>query len=247
EMAANIRQNADNASQTEKIALKAAQNAQTGGQAVTQAVEAMKNIAEKISIVEEIARQTNLLALNAAIEAARAGEHGKGFAVVAAEVRKLAERSGTAAAEISDLSSSTVTIADQAGQMLVQLVPEIQRTADLVQEISAASNEQNAGAEQINKALSQLDHVIQQNASASEEMASTSEELSSQAEQMQATMAFFHLGATAARIRTHAPSPTTRRKADVRLAAATMSQGARNSGLALDMGRDMEDDAFERF
>ncbi|GAB1410069.1 hypothetical protein MASR1M90_12230 [Desulfovibrionales bacterium] len=247
QMAANIRQNAENASQTEKIALKAAQDTQSSGQAVAQAVEAMKNIAGKISIVEEIARQTNLLALNAAIEAARAGEHGKGFAVVAAEVRKLAERSGTAAAEISELSSSTVSIADQAGQMLTRLVPDIQRTADLVQEISAASNEQNAGAEQINKALNQLDHVIQQNASASEEMASTSEELSSQAEQMQATMAFFHLGATAARIRTHAPSSTTRRKTDVRLAAATMSQGARNNGLALDMGRDMEDDEFERF
>jgi methyl-accepting chemotaxis protein len=200
EMSSNIRQNADNATQTEKIALKAAQDAEAGGKAVVQAVGAMKNIAEKISIVEEIARQTNLLALNAAIEAARAGEHGKGFAVVAAEVRKLAERSGTAAAEISELSSSTVSVADQAGQMLTKLVPDIQRTAELVQEISAASNEQNAGAEQINKALQQLDQVIQQNASASEEMASTSEELSSQAEQLQSTISFFHLGATAARV-----------------------------------------------
>ncbi|NLY41718.1 MAG: HAMP domain-containing protein, partial [Desulfovibrionales bacterium] len=245
EMAANIRQNADNASQTEKIALKAAHDAQTGGQAVTQAVEAMKNIAEKISIVEEIARQTNLLALNAAIEAARAGEHGKGFAVVAAEVRKLAERSGTAAAEISELSSSTVTIADQAGQMLTRLVPDIQRTADLVQEISAASNEQNAGAEQINKALGQLDQVIQQNASGSEEMASTSEELSSQAEQMQATMAFFHLGATTARIARQTAAPV-RKKHNAHMAPA-VGQSTRNNGLALDMGRDAEDDEFERF
>ena len=245
EMGSNIRQNADNATQTEKIALKAAQDAEAGGKAVVQAVGAMKNIAEKISIVEEIARQTNLLALNAAIEAARAGEHGKGFAVVAAEVRKLAERSGTAAAEISELSSSTVTVADQAGQMLIKLVPDIQRTAELVQEISAASNEQNAGAEQINKALQQLDQVIQQNASASEEMASTSEELSSQAEQLQSSIAFFHLGATTARVTrqaAHRGKPQPARKAPKSLPA----KGAA-SGLALDMGRDDEDDEFERF
>jgi len=245
EMGSNIRQNADNASQTEKIALKAALDAEAGGKAVVQAVGAMKNIAEKISIVEEIARQTNLLALNAAIEAARAGEHGKGFAVVAAEVRKLAERSGTAAAEISELSSSTVTVADQAGQMLVKLVPDIQRTAELVQEISAASNEQNAGAEQINKALQQLDQVIQQNASASEEMASTSEELSSQAEQLQSSIAFFHLGATTARVTrqaAHRGKPQPARKAPKSLPA----KGAA-AGLALDMGRDDEDDEFERF
>ncbi|KAF5032261.1 Methyl-accepting chemotaxis protein (MCP) signaling domain protein [anaerobic digester metagenome] len=245
EMSSNIRQNADNATQTEKIALKAAQDAQAGGQAVVQAVGAMKNIAEKISIVEEIARQTNLLALNAAIEAARAGEHGKGFAVVAAEVRKLAERSGTAAAEISELSSSTVSVADQAGQMLTKLVPDIQRTAELVQEISAASNEQNAGAEQINKALQQLDQVIQQNASASEEMASTSEELSSQAEQLQATISFFHLGATAARVTRQAARrgrPQPARKPAKALATRPVP-----AGLALDMGRDDEDDEFERF
>ena len=246
EMGSNIRQNADNASQTEKIALKAALDAEAGGKAVVQAVGAMKNIAEKISIVEEIARQTNLLALNAAIEAARAGEHGKGFAVVAAEVRKLAERSGTAAAEISELSSSTVGVADQAGQMLVKLVPDIQRTAELVQEISAASNEQNAGAEQINKALQQLDQVIQQNASASEEMASTSEELSSQAEQLQSSISFFHLGATAARVTrqaAHRGRPQASRKAAPKALAAKGSA----SGLALDMGRDDEDDEFERF
>jgi methyl-accepting chemotaxis protein len=193
EMAANIRQNADNAQETEKIARKASEDAQEGGKAVTEAVVAMKQIAEKITIIEEIARQTNLLALNAAIEAARAGEHGKGFAVVAAEVRKLAERSQEAAGEITEISGSSVQVAERAGEMLVELVPEIQKTAELVQEISAASNEQNSGANQINKAIQQLDQVTQQNASASEEMASVSEELSSQAEQMQSTIAFFNL------------------------------------------------------
>ncbi len=245
QMAANIRQNADNAGQTEKIALKAAQDADASGRTVVQAVDAMKKIAEKISIVEEIARQTNLLALNAAIEAARAGEHGKGFAVVAAEVRKLAERSGTAAAEISDLSSSTVSVADQAGQMLVKLVPDIQRTAELVQEISAASNEQNAGAEQINKALQQLDQVIQQNASASEEMASTSEELSSQAEQLQSTIAFFRLGVDTGKAVRQAARQT--RPIPARKAPKALISKAPASGLALDMGRDDEDDEFERF
>jgi len=245
QMAANIRQNADNAAQTEKIAIKAAHDAQAGGEAAQQAVAAMKNIAEKISIVEEIARQTNLLALNAAIEAARAGEHGKGFAVVAAEVRKLAERSGTAAAEISDLSASTLRGADQTGQMLAKLVPDIQRTADLVQEISAASNEQNAGAEQINKALQQLDQVIQQNASASEELASTSEELSSQAEQLQSTIGFFRLGVETGKVvrqKMHQSRPHPARKAP-----RTLVSKAPASGLALDMGRDDEDDEFERF
>jgi methyl-accepting chemotaxis protein len=245
QMTANIRQNADNAAQTEKIALKAAHDAQAGGEAAQQAVNAMKNIAEKISIVEEIARQTNLLALNAAIEAARAGEHGKGFAVVAAEVRKLAERSGTAAAEISELSASTLRGADQTGQMLAKLVPDIKRTADLVQEISAASNEQNAGAEQINKALQQLDQVIQQNASASEELASTSEELSSQAEQLQSTIGFFRLGADTARIIRKTPRQS--RPQPARKAPKALIAKAPASGLALEMGRDAEDDDFERF
>ena len=153
----------------------------------------MKQIAEKIGIIEEIARQTNLLALNAAIEAARAGEHGKGFAVVAAEVRKLAERSGNAAGEISELSGTSVAIAEQAGSLLARIVPDVQRTAELIQEIAASSVEQNAGAEQINRAIQQLDQVVQQNASASEEMASTAEELSGQAIQLQETIAYFHL------------------------------------------------------
>ncbi len=196
EMSSNIKQNADNAHQTEKIALKAADDARGGGQAVAETVSAMKEIATKISIIEEIARQTNLLALNAAIEAARAGEHGKGFAVVATEVRKLAERSQLAAGEISKLSSSSVEVAEKAGELLTKIVPDIQRTAELVQEISAASNEQNTGSEQINKAIQQLDQVIQRNASATEEMASTSEELSSQAELLMDAIAFFRIDGT---------------------------------------------------
>ncbi|MEW5801800.1 MAG: methyl-accepting chemotaxis protein [bacterium] len=193
QMVSNIRQNADNAQQTEKIALKSATDAKQSGQAVSETVSAMKNIAGKISIIEEIARQTNLLALNAAIEAARAGEYGKGFAVVASEVRKLAERSQVAAGEISKLSASSVEVAEKAGEMLIRLVPDIQKTAELVQEISSASNEQNSGAEQINRAVQQLDQVIQQNAGASEEMAATAEEMASQAEQLQRTIEFFKI------------------------------------------------------
>ncbi|MDG5466701.1 methyl-accepting chemotaxis protein [Deltaproteobacteria bacterium IMCC39524] len=191
EMSANIRQNTDNAMQTEKIAVKAAQEAEQGGAAVADTVAAMKEIANKIVIIEEIARQTNLLALNAAIEAARAGEHGKGFAVVAAEVRKLAERSQTAAGEINSLSVSSVEVAESAGSMLDSIVPSIQKTSELVQEIAAASREQDAGADQINSSIQQLDKVIQQNAAATEEMASTSEELTSQSDQLKDMMAFF--------------------------------------------------------
>ncbi|MBE0501277.1 MAG: MCP four helix bundle domain-containing protein [Desulfuromonadales bacterium] len=193
QMTANIRQNADNAQETEKIAVQAAKDAQEGGAAVVNTVAAMKDIASKIMIIEEIARQTNLLALNAAIEAARAGEHGKGFAVVAAEVRKLAERSQIAAGEISNLSTSSVDVAERAGELLKIVVPNIQKTAELVQEITAASREQDAGADQINKAIQQLDQVIQQNASASEEMASTAEELSSQSEQLQGMIDYFKI------------------------------------------------------
>jgi len=191
EMSASIKRNAENALQTEKIAQKSAEDAAEGGKAVAETVVAMKEIAGKIIIIEEIARQTNLLALNAAIEAARAGEHGKGFAVVASEVRKLAERSQTAAAEISKLSASSVEVAEKAGEMLTKIVPDIQKTAELVQEISAASNEQNSGSEQINSAIQQLNQIIQQNASSSEEMASTAEELTGQAEQLQQIIAFF--------------------------------------------------------
>lgn len=191
EMTSTIKQNADNAQQTEKMAVKSSDDAKESGKAVTEAVDAMKKIAAKISIIDEIARQTNLLALNAAIEAARAGEHGKGFAVVAAEVRKLAERSQQAAGEITQLSSTSVNIAEKAGEMLDKLVPDIQKTAGLVQEITAASREQETGASQINKSIQQLDQVTQQNTAASEETASTSEELSSQADQLREAMKFF--------------------------------------------------------
>jgi methyl-accepting chemotaxis protein len=194
QMVSNIKQNADNASQTDKIANKSGRDGQESGKSVLEAVSAMKEIASKISIIEEIARQTNLLALNAAIEAARAGEHGKGFAVVAAEVRKLAERSQKAAGEINQLSSTTVKTSEAAGEMLGKLVPDIQRTAELVQEIAAASREQDTGAEQINKALQQLEKVIQENASASEEMASTTEELTGQSDQLMSALSFFRTG-----------------------------------------------------
>ena len=194
EMAANISQNAEGANKTQALASSAALQASESGEAVGEAVEAMREIASKIGIIEEIARQTNLLALNAAIEAARAGEHGKGFAVVAAEVRKLAERSGVAAGEISHLAANSVDVADKAGELLGKLVPDIQQTAELVEEISAASNEQNAGASQINSAIQQLDSVVQQNAAASEEMSSTSEELSAQAIQLKEIVSFFNLG-----------------------------------------------------
>jgi len=191
QMSANIRQNAENASETEKIALRAAEDAREGGAAVEKAVAAMKEIAKKISIVGEIARQTNLLALNAAIEAARAGENGRGFAVVASEVRKLAERSQKSAAEIEELTVSSVETVEKAGNLLEKLVPNIRKTAELVQEISASGNEQNINIEQINKAVQQLDQVIQQNVSTAEEIASTAEELAGQSELLRKTVQFF--------------------------------------------------------
>jgi methyl-accepting chemotaxis protein len=252
QMGANIRQNSDNALQTEKIARKTAEDAQNGGKAVADTVGAMKDIAGKISIIEEIARQTNLLALNAAIEAARAGEHGKGFAVVASEVRKLAERSQKAAAEISELSASSVSTAMGAGELLSRIVPDIQKTAELVQEISAASGEQTSGVEQINKAVMQLDQVIQQNAAGAEELSATAEELNSQAEQLQASMSFFRISDSAAKPRPPAAL------IEARLEAPPKSRGNNGSAKHPPAGRsgaaaavhpaaDSGDDDFEHF
>ncbi|ADG08949.1 HAMP domain-containing protein [Caulobacter segnis] len=256
EMAANIKQNADNASQTEKIARQSAIGAETSGQAVTKAVSAMQTIAEKITIVQEIARQTDLLALNAAVEAARAGEHGRGFAVVASEVRKLAERSQTAAAEISAVSTDTVKAAQTAGEMLTTLVPDIRKTAELVSEISAACREQDIGASQINEAIQQLDRVTQQNASASEEMSATSEELAAQAEEMQASIAYFRtdsVGQTRRPARPPVKAPAVPRalaKAKSPARAPVAAQQARAAGFALDLttgGPDADDGEFKEY
>jgi methyl-accepting chemotaxis protein len=256
EMAANIKQNADNAAQTEKIARQSAKDAEASGDAVTRAVEAMRTIAEKIGIVQEIARQTDLLALNAAVEAARAGEHGKGFAVVASEVRKLAERSQSAAAEISAMSGDTVKAASEAGDMLGRLVPDIRKTAELVSEISAACREQDIGASQINEAIQQLDKVTQQNAGASEEMSATSEELASQAEELQTSIAFFKVEMAggrdsrkpAARISVRSPAPASTRKPASKPAANSVSaQQARAKGFALDMAMGGPDDGDADF
>jgi methyl-accepting chemotaxis protein len=256
EMAANIKQNADNAAQTERIARQSAKDAEISGEAVTRAVEAMRTIAQKIGIVQEIARQTDLLALNAAVEAARAGEHGKGFAVVASEVRKLAERSQSAAAEISAMSGDTVKAAAEAGDMLGRLVPDIRKTAELVSEISAACREQDVGASQINEAIQQLDKVTQQNAGASEQMSATSEELATQAEELQASIAFFRVDMATGRQQkvpaarmsvSRIPAPAVRKPSKALAANSIASQQARAKGFALDMSMGGPDEGDAEF
>ncbi len=258
EMSAGINQNADNSRQTERIALQASKDAEESGLAVQEAVKAMQNIARKITIIEEIARQTDLLALNAAVEAARAGDHGKGFAVVASEVRKLAERSQVAAREISELSTNSTEIAARAGEMLVKLVPDIKKTAELVQEIAAASTEQSSGAEQVNQALQQLDQVVQQNASASEEMSSTAEELSAQAQSLQSAVAFFSIddgSRTKVTVKTASkalPAATDKDKAHKRHKPGKHDKHAKPAKLPAGETKEEEDDEaddmdFERY
>ncbi len=268
EMSANIRQSADNAAQTEKIATQSATQAQESGKAVDEAVRAMRTIAEKIVVIREIARQTDLLALNAAVEAARAGQHGRGFAVVASEVRKLAERSQQAASEINQLSTTTVEVSEKAGGMLKTLVPSIQRTADLVQEISASMREQNVGADQINEAIRQLDTVIQRNAAAATEAASVSEELAAQSGRLHSVIGYFTLGddeggsqrpetqstgsapVQMVRLPVPASSPNHGGQAE-RLSATRGARGqmyGRGGGVALDLGSDeISDSDFERY
>lgn len=254
EMAAKINENAENARETEKIATSSAVNAQDSGDAVNEAVGAMQSIAQKIGIIQEIARQTDLLALNAAIEAARAGEYGRGFAVVASEVRKLAERSQTAATEINDLSSGSVAVAERAGKMLSGLVPEIKRTAELVQEINTASEEQTTGADEINRAIQQLDQVTQQNASAAEEMSATSEQMNAQADQLQQIVSFFRLSEGSSSSNSIMRKPLVKVSRQASMAAPTVDRSAAPNppvGNATSSGFDLkmsdEGDGFEKY
>jgi len=243
EMNGTVRQNADNAHQTSVIAVQAAQDGELGGQAVSETVKAMRSIAEKINIIEEIARQTNMLALNAAIEAARAGEHGKGFAVVAAEVRKLAERSQTAAKEIGAVSSSSVEVAQRAGKILEEIVPGIQKTAELVNEINASSSEQASGIDQVTRAISQLDEVIQGNSASTEELSTTAEELTNQAEQLLVAASFFKTGDDHEEVHHTPKKVASRSKGKSRSAAKSASS---KNGFNISLDDNVDDADFER-
>jgi len=249
QMAANIQQNTDNAQQTEKIAVNSAEGINKVALAAKDTLNQMKEIAEKVSIIGEIARQTNILALNAAVEAARAGEHGKGFAVVAAEVRKLAERSQSAAVEIDSLTKISVRSTEEAGMLMNAIAPEIQKTAKLVQEITAASMEQSSGADQVNNALQQLNKVTQQNAAASEEMSTGAEELSSQAEQLLETISFFKLEQNITRKTTNNNTKNIVKKqiGDLNTRNLINPKTKTTSGAILNMGKDFLDNEFERF
>ncbi|HEX7638159.1 MAG TPA: methyl-accepting chemotaxis protein [Burkholderiaceae bacterium] len=248
QMTASISQNTENARVTDGMATQAAGEAGEGGEAVKATVVAMKQIAQKIGIIDDIAYQTNLLALNAAIEAARAGEHGKGFAVVAAEVRKLAERSQVAAEEIATVASSSVELAEKAGRLLDTIVPNIRKTSDLVQEITAASQEQSSGVAQINAAVTQLSQTTQQNASSSEELAATAEEMSGQAEQLQQAMAFFKLAGTAhSRAATKAIATAVRRAARTRRAPAPAAGARKAADFTTDGVDGIDESQFARF
>jgi methyl-accepting chemotaxis protein len=227
------------------MASKAAKDAEEGGAAVLEAVEAMNEIAARINVIEDIARQTNMLSLNAAIEAARAGEHGKGFAVVASEVGKLAANSQRAAAEIQELAQSSVQKADDAGNKIQAIVPDIQRTAELVMEISASSAEQNSGIEQINQAMLQLDQVIQQNAAASEESSSMSEELTSQAQQLMELVSFFQVDTVSTGARKVKSSASSKSKPALPSPAAYKKESSPKSD-AVTL-KDETDSEFEEF
>jgi len=250
QMTASISQNTENAKVTDGMASTAATDAAEGGKSVNATVAAMKDIAKKIGIIDDIAYQTNLLALNAAIEAARAGEHGKGFAVVAAEVRKLAERSQVAALEISELASGSVELAERAGKLLDEIVPSIRKTSDLVQEIAAASVEQSTGVSQINSAVNQLSQTTQQNASSSEELAATAEEMSSQAEHLQNTMAFFKLNHAASHVTSVRAAGPSARKTPQSLNRKPGGQKVLKvvgSNLALASGAELDEAEFIRY